>query len=170
MGSQNGVDAFTAALSARLSAFQATRDPDAAMIAAAASAPPVAAELLRVLAPREVVNVVLGWRTVGDPGLGRLGENHPGAFDPANSLELGASGGGEVQFGIHWNGGTVEWVELDLETGEVKRFADAQAFFEHVLDDEQNRLLDRKDRGKGELTLPAGLTALFAAAGAPIAG
>lgn len=174
MGSQTGIDAFTAALVDRLAQFEATRAPDPAMIAAAANAPPAAAALLEVLAPREVVNVALGWRSVWDPGLGRFADSlenmggPPAGFDPAKSLELGASGGGEVQFGIHWNGGIVEWMEIDPEVG-ITRFADGEAFFRHVLADEQNRLLDRKDRGKGDLTLPPALTALFAAAGSPVA-
>lgn len=167
-------DAFTAALISRIEQAAPTRAPDAQMVAAAASAPPAAAEILRALSVREVVNVALGWRSVWDPGLGRfadsfdlagIAQGHPGWFDPANSIELGQSAGGEVQFGVHWNGGVVEWVEVDSEEAIVTRFKDAEAFFRHVLADEQRRL---EDRGDGR-ALPAPLSAIFAAAGSPLA-
>jgi hypothetical protein len=128
-----------------------------------AAAPGPIAELATLMSTRSV-RVDLGWRSVESRYVGSLAdtldlvdleEEEPRAGELGQSLQIGASAGGEVYFGLCWGDSGVSMVEIDFEEGFLTWFDSVDAFFDHVRATE----LDRE----GEI--PAELAAIFDAAG-----
>jgi len=119
--------------------------PELAALAARAPAP--VAELIRLLGTTGV-RLDLGWRSIGGADLGSLaatwdsvedGRDEPRAAELAEGVQLGASDGGEVYFGLCWSDRGVVAVEIDFEEGLLTWYPTIEAFFDRVHHDATKR-------------------------------
>lgn len=127
------------------------------------SAPPLVGELITLLGTRNV-RLRLGWRSIESRYLGSLANTWELVEDPeseeradelSRGVQIGASAGGEVYFGLCWTGDSVSVVEIDFEEAFMTWYDSVAAFFEFVRDDDTT--------GNAE-----GLAAIFGAAGRPV--
>ncbi len=107
-----------------------------------ADAPEDVVTLARLLAA-EHTRVDLGWRSIEHRYLARLADtwqdvaNDLGASDPredslTKGLQIGASAGGEVYFGLCWDEGGVHVAEIDFEEGTLSWYETVQSFVEMI--------------------------------------
>lgn len=153
----------------RAGATGGPRSLPAPIAAQTASAPADVRDLVDVIGTRDV-RVSLGWRSIETRYLGSLadtwqqvaddtGESDPRQGDLASGVQIGASAGGEVYFGLCWGSGSVEVAEIDTEDGLIKWFATVDAFLQYMRDAETKR---------GQAA-PEALAAMFPAASAAAA-
>ncbi|MCC6216494.1 MAG: hypothetical protein IT376_16650 [Polyangiaceae bacterium] len=132
-----------------------------AMAAAAAAAPADVADLITILGTRQV-RLALGSRSIESRYLRGLaetwqqvkddtGESDAREAELASGVQIGASAGGEVVFGVCWGSRGLITAEIDLEDAMIKWFASWDAFLDHVKEAETKR---------GQ-TVPEGLAAIL---------
>lgn len=135
------------------------------------------AALLHTLAHHCFQRADLGWRELyyrgDDEDIEPIGSwdgynveaGTPNWFDPDKGILLGESAGGEVYFGVHWDGGALRFFEVDVEDEEgepIKVFDTVDAFWDHIHTSEYDYAeMEGADP-------PEFLTALFEAAGKPL--
>lgn len=147
---------------ARAVGGQGTLSPE--MAALASGAPPDVAALIELLGTR-TVRVSMGWRAVESRHLARLadtwqqvkddsGESDPREAELSSGVQIGASAGGEVVFGLCWGPRGVIVAELDLEDALIRWFDSWEVFLDYVREAETKR---------GQ-AVPEGLAALLPAA------
>ncbi len=165
------VDPFTRALLGYLRKQPLRAAPLQALLARIVNdTPPAAAALLHTRAHHELMDEAFGDRYLSDE-LGTAGElletleidaAEVPWLDPVRSLVAGSTLGGEQVFGVHWGSGDLRWFEVDaqgetFDDGKPARDRGPSAAFWRALLAEG-----------GERPEPF-LSALFAAAGEPIA-
>jgi hypothetical protein len=104
----------------------------------ASTAPDPVKPLLRALAEHETPYLAFGWREIyGDDcetfeGVVSSHRITDPPFDPARSVHLGATGGGEIVFGLAWTPAAVSFVEIDLEAPVRVRTYGPDAYFTYL--------------------------------------
>lgn len=133
----------------KASAGQAEHDLEPEHAEAAEGAPPEVVALVRLMGTRQVA-ARLGWRSVESRYLGSLksvwqmvvddlGADDARAVELERSVQIGASAGGEVYFGLCWTARGLHVAEIDFEEGTLTWFEHVGAFFDGLVSDERER-------------------------------